>query len=246
MILSTNSFKTHIKFQSTLLRIASIFNHKFKGKIVSTRSNKLQIDFGHYKNSKTTSNELDKCFRYNRRVALTTNQVDLLNNKTNFVIKELTPQGSPVLENQILKPLPKTFTAKLNSLAQLKHAFVFKKLVYGRIIRKINGGFLVILLGFLAFLPASHFLTDYRNKQYKNLNIKKTKLLFIKIPLEVLGIKCLKSKPLYNSFDIYFLNIVVSFRKALKTLEKHHKTLNIKKLVQISKLNNYKNSKYIQ
>jgi len=246
MILSINSFKTYIKSQSTSLRIASVNNHKLKGKIISTRSNKLQIDFGHCKNSKITSSELYQCFKYNRRVPLITNQADLLNNKINFIIKEVTPQESPVLQNQILKPRSKNFTSKLNSLTQLKRAFVFKKLVHGRIIKKIRGGFLVILLGFFAFLPTSHFVIDYRNKQYKNLNIKKTKLLFTKIPLEILGIKCLKSKSIYNKSDIFFLNIVVSFRKALKTLEKHHKMLNTKKLTRIIKLKNYKNLKYTQ
>lgn len=238
MTLSINSFKIYIKTQSTSIRIFNIRNHKLKGKIISAKSNKLQIDFGHYKNSKITINELDNCFKYNRRISLLANQSDLLNNKINFILKEITPQENPILQNAVLKP--RSFTTKLNSLTQLKRAFIFKKLVNGRIIKKIKGGFLIILLGFFAFLPTSHFVIDYRNKRDNNLNIKKTELLFSTIPLEVLGIKCLESKSILNKSNTYFLNIVVSFRKALKTLEKHHKTLNTKKLIRMTKLKNCK------
>ena len=249
MILNINSFKTYIKAKSTLLRIPNIRNHKLKGKIISAKSNKLQIDFGHYKNSKVTINELYKRFKCNRRIPLVINQTDLLNNIINFTIKEITPQENPILQTPILKLQPANFAAKLDALTQLKRAFIFKKLVNGRIIKKVKGGFLVTLLGFFAFLPTSHFVNDYRNKKKRKsiVNIKKTKLLFNTIPLEILGIKCLKIKSIYKTkSDVCFLNIVVSFRKALKILQKHNKTLNTKKIIRVTKLKSCKKLKLIK
>ena len=60
----------------------------------------------------------------------------------------------------------------------------------------------------------------------------------------LLGIKYLKLKPSYNKKKIFLLNIVVSFRKALDTLNKHRKTLITKKLIRITKLKNCKKLKY--
>lgn len=236
MVSSINSFKTYIKTQSTALRISDIRNHKVKGKIILAGSNKLMIDFGHYNNSKITTDEISQYFKANRKVPLIINQTDLLNNRINLNIKEITPQESPVLQNFALQFKSKNFTTKLNSLAQLKRAFVFKKLVHGKIIKKIKGGFLVLLLGFFAFLPTSHFIAYYNSKKRSNnLDLTKVHLLLTNIPLEILGIKCLKSKS-----NLYYLNIIVSLKKALKILEKHHKTLNTKKLVKINKLKNCK------
>jgi len=245
MVLSRNSFRTYVKIQSTSIRIYGIRNHKLKGKVIEIKSNKIKVDFGHYKNSKITATELSKCFKYNRKILPIPNQTDLLNNKFFFSIKEITPQENPILQSPVIDTKPKNLATKLDSLTSLKRAFIFKKLVNGRIIRRIRGGFLVVCLGVFAFLPASHFIAGYRSRQYRHVNIKKTKLLFTQIPLEILGIKCLKSKSTYTKPSYCFLNIVVSVRKALKTLEKHHKVLNTKKLVRIRKLQNCKTFKRI-
>jgi len=245
MIPTRNSFRTYVKTKSTSIRIYGIRNHKLKGKIIDIKPNKIKVDFGHYKNSKITATELSKCFKYNRKILPRSNQTDLLNNKISFILKEITPQKNPILQSPVIKSKPKTLINKLDSLTLLKRAFIFKKLINGRIIRKIRGGFLVVCLGVFAFLPMSHFIAGYRSRQYKNLNIKKTKLLFTQIPLEILGIKCLKSKSTYIKPGYCFLNVVVSVRKALKTLEKHHKFLNTKKLVRIAKLKNCKEFKHI-
>jgi len=242
-LLNTNLFKAYVKTQSTLIRISNIRNHKLKGQVIAEKPNQLKLDFGHYKQSKVTTAELYQCFKYNRRIPVISDQTDILNNKINFILKERTPQENPILQSPALNPKPKDFTAKLNSITLLKQAFVLKKLIHGRIIKKINGGFLIITLGVFAFLPASHFISPYNNRRYKGFNIKRTKLLFAIIPLEILGIKCLKST--YTKPDYYFLSIVVSLKKALKTLEKHHKLPNIKKLVRINKLKNCKNFKSI-
>jgi len=246
MTSSINSFKTYIKTQSTALRISDIRNHKLIGKLVYSESNLAQIDFGHYNNSKITDKEIGKYFRVNRRLSSTTEQVDLLNSKISLEVKEVTPQESPILKFSRSIHGSKNFTTKLNSLTQLKRAFASKKLVHGRVVKKIKGGVLVMLLGFYAFLPSSHFLIPNASRLYRNLNIKKTKLLVTAIPLEILGIKYLTLKPGYNKKKIFLLNIVVSFRKALDTLNKHRKTLITKKLIRITKLKNCKKLKYDQ
>ena len=169
-----------------------------------------------------------------------------MNSKISLEVKEVTPQESPILKFSRSIHGSKNFTTKLNSLTQLKRAFASKKLVHGRVVKKIKGGVLVMLLGFYAFLPSSHFLIPNASRLYRNLNIKKTKLLATAIPLEILGIKYLTLKPGYNKKKIFLLNIVVSFRKALDTLNKHRKTLITKKLIRITKLKNCKKLKYDQ
>ena len=90
MPLHINSFKHYIKTKSTSLRIFNLYNHKLKGKIIAANSNKLKIEFGYYKESKITKIELDKFFKYNRRISFIKkkNQINLLNNKINFLLKE--------------------------------------------------------------------------------------------------------------------------------------------------------------
>ena len=53
----------------------------------------------------------------------------------------------------------------------------------------------------------------------------------------MLGVKCLKYKVPSKKAGTYFLNIVVSFKKALTTLERYNKTVNLKKFTRINKIN---------
>lgn len=243
MKLKINSFKNYIKNNDTLLKILDINNHKLESKVVSIKDNKSQIDFGHFTGFKITTKELVRCFKYNRRLSILKNNYNIVNKKLNFTFKEFSPSGDPLLSNPISKNKIKKFDNKLKSLKYLRKALVYKKLINGRIIKKVKGGFIVSLLGIFAFLPKSHSIINYgKKKRLKRPNIKITRFFFNTLPLQILGIKCFKRYNKNKRSVNYVLNLVVSFKKAFRVIQKYNKKTSIKKLVRIKNFGIWKKS----
>ena len=242
MKLRINSFKNYIKNNDTLLKILDINNHKLESKVVSIKDNKSKIDFGHFAGFKITTKELSRCFKFNRRLSISKNNSNVVNKKLNFTFKEFSPSGNPLLSNSIPKNQTKNFNNKLKFLKYLRKALVYKKLINGRVIKEVKGGFIVTLLGIFAFLPKSHFVKRFGGRKNKSPNLKITRLFFNTLPLQILGIKCLK--PRYNNKKSvgYVLNLVVSFRKALHVIKRYNKRTHIKKLIKIKNYDIWKNS----
>lgn len=238
MKLNQNSFINYTHKHNTLFRISDIRNHRLICKITDFKSNLSFLDFGHYDKLKLTFKELQNYFKYNRLLRICKNKNYFLKNKLNCVFKEINPQGNPILKNCISNVVSGDFKSKVVSLLHLKKIFINKKVVNGRILKKVRSGFIVALLGFFAFLPNSQYFLRFRKKKkYAN-----TKIFFNIIPLMILAIKYLhpKSKRFLKTKLKTKLSIIVSFSKGLNNFEKFNRKVTIKKLIRIKRIEKLK------
>ena len=177
MKLNQNSFINYINQNNNLFRICNIRNYRLICKIINLKSNLSTIDFGHYRNFNITFKELQKYFSYNRLLPTLKEKNDLLNNKLNCKLTEISPQGNPIFKNSISNIETVDLSTKVKSLLLLKKAFITKKIVNGRIIKKTSGGFIVAIFGFFAFLPNSHYFVKTKKKRNPRIDIKKKNIL---------------------------------------------------------------------
>ena len=241
MKIQQNSFINYINQQNTVFRISNIRNYRLICKIINLKSNLYSIDFGHFSNFKITSIELQKYFGYNRLLSVLKNKKDLLNNKLSCKFIEISPKGNPIFKNLNSKIEKKNLNSKIKSLLLLKKAFTNKDVVNARIVKKVTKGFLIVILGFFAFLPNSQYFLISKKKRIKR-EIKK-KIFYNVIPVVILTMKyfLVKPKRLSKIGFSYELSIVVSFRKGIKKFEERNRKYNLKKLIRISRIIKLKN-----
>jgi hypothetical protein len=241
MKIQQNSFINYINQQNNLFRISNIRNYRLTCKIINLKSNLYSIDFGHFSNFKITSMELQKYFGYNRLLSVLKNKKDLLNNKLNCEFIKISPKGNPIFKNLNSKIEKKDLNNKIKSLLLLKRAFINKNVVNARIVKKVSKGFLVVILGFFAFLPNSQYFLISKKRRARS-DVKK-KIFYNVIPVVPLTMKYVLVKPKrLSKIDFnYELNIVVSFRKGIKKFEELNRKYNLKKLIRISRITKLKN-----
>jgi len=239
MKLNKNSFINYINKHNTLFRISEIRNYRVRCKIINFQSNLSSLDFGHFTEFKITLKELQKYFKHNRLLPILKDKNDFLNNKLDCTLREISPQGNPIFKNFISKIKLKKFESKIKSLLILKKVFANKKIVNGRIIKRIKGGFIVAILGFFAFLPNPQYFLRSRKKKVKK---KLKKIIFSQIPVKILEIKGLqfKSKGIPKTLINYELNIVISFRRGINHFKRVNRNFMIKNLICVKKLNRVK------
>jgi ribosomal protein S1 len=249
MTVNKISFLNYIKTKNSLLKVSNLRDYRLKSQILKVDQNKALIDLGHYKEFKATTKELNKCFNHNRRI-FDFKKDRFAKNKINFFFKEINPQENLIFKNSFSNIKSKNFSKKVDAYQNLRKAFFEKKLVNGRIVKKVKSGFIVAILGFFAFLPKSHI--QFRFKKLKrNKNKKKLKLIntesFVNsslrlLPLRILAIKSIKLKKNVKVRNLikYSFNILVSLRKAINTLRRYVINFNTEKLIRLKKIKKLK------
>lgn len=243
MKLTQNSFINYINQTNNLFRISNIRNYRLICKIINLKSNLSAVNFGHYRNFNITFKELQKYFSYNRLLPIFKDKNDLLNNKLNCKLTEISPQGNPIFKNSVANIETVDLNTKVKSLILLKKAFLSKKIVNGRILKKTSGGFIVAILGFFAFLPNSHSFVKIKKKRKFRIHRAKTKKFYSVVPFTILSIRCLqvKSKSGIKADLNYKLNIVVSFCEGIKNFTNFTRKIIVKKLIRIYRIIKLKN-----
>ena len=227
-------FENYLSKKGSEIKLASIEKYKLKSNMTNSELNNLEFKFGHFKNFKMNKNELNNYLKFNRIIK----NSNVYAKNLFLTFKEYNIENSPVLKNTNLNIKFKTLIKTYNSIMILKKSLLSKKLVKGRIVKEIKGGFIVSILGFKAFLPHSQSHVQKEN------NEQNFKLFYKPLLLRVLSIKIIKSNfPNPNSSN-YFFNIIVSSKKTMKNLKKKSKDKNIKFLNLYSKILYFKKFKF--
>jgi len=234
--MKTKAFDNYLQKDITEIRLTSIERYKLKSSINSYKTNNLEINFGHFKNFKIKKDEAQNYYNSNRIIK--NNDLTIDPNNLFLFFKEYTLESHPILKNNNLDSKFKTLNKVHNSVKILRESLLLKKLLKGRIVKEIKGGFIVTILGFKAFLPHSQHCSQKEN------NAKDSKLLFKPILLKVLAIKVIKSTFNSSTSSDYFFNIIVSSKRPMENLRKKTENKNIKLLELSSKLSSVKQFKF--
>ena len=230
------TFKYYIKNKATELKVPYLEKYKLKSTPQNKKINHLELDFGHFETFKVHKDEIKSYCNYNRIF----DAYSLKNNITDLYLffKEFSLKSHPVLKDTEYKIKQKPFKQIIKSVKVIHKSLLQKKLLKGKIIKEIKGGFIVSIAGFKAFLPNSQHCIQ---KDTNNLN---SKLFFKPILVKVLSVKIVKSTfNTSNTFN-YFLNIIISSKKPMKNFKRKSKKMNIKKIKISSKLLSIKQFKF--